>query len=148
MQRETKEFQNCDQKFKKFMRSVRDNPKLIKFAEEFNRGKASLNFFKTSNKTFEDIHKALDDLLDKKRELFKRLYFLSNDELLQMLSTVKGPQKLVEYLPKIFDNIYNLEFDLKDSIAGIVSKEGEICKLRALYMRGEEVEEWLRNLDE
>jgi dynein heavy chain, axonemal len=90
----------------------------------------------------------LDDLLDKKRELFKRLYFLSNDELLQMLSTVKGPQKLVEYLPKIFDNIYNLEFDLKDSIAGIVSKEGEICKLRALYMRGEEVEEWLRNLDE
>ncbi len=65
-----------------------------------------------------------------------------------MLSSVKSPQKLVEYLPKIFENIYDLEFDLKDSITGIVSREGEICKLRSLYMRGEEVEEWLRNLDE
>ena len=51
-------------------------------------------------------------------------------------------------MPKVFENIYNLEFDLKDSVMGIVSREGEICKLRSCYLRGEEVEEWMKLLEE
>jgi dynein heavy chain, axonemal len=147
MIRETKEFAACDQKFKKNMKQVRDNPKLIKYAEDY-KTKFWFNFFRSSNKVFQEIHKALDELLDKKRESFKRFYFLSNDELLQILSQVKTPQQVIPYLPKVFENIYNLEFDLKDSVMGIVSREGEICKLRGCYLRGEEVEEWMRILEE
>jgi hypothetical protein len=71
------------------MRSVRENPRLMKFAEEFNKGKASFNFFKTSNKTFEDIHKvklSTQKLNYKKKNffiyLFKYLLQLKKPELI------------------------------------------------------------------
>ncbi len=44
---------------------------------------------RNNNKQFEQIQKALDDYLDKKRENFQRFSFLSNLELLHILSMAK-----------------------------------------------------------
>jgi len=50
----------------------------------------------------------LEDFLEKKRDLFGRFYFLSNESLLEILSTVKNPIDMVIHLLKVFDGIDSL----------------------------------------
>ena len=64
-------------------------------------------------------------MLEKKREGFQRFFFLSNDELLEILSTAKSIHSLLPHLRKCFENINKLAFDESDSVSHMVSAEGE-----------------------
>jgi len=56
-------------------------------------------------KLIEIIRKAVENYLEEKRKQFSRFYFLSTDELLDLLSEQDKLDVVTDNLKKFFDNI-------------------------------------------
>jgi dynein heavy chain len=138
------------------MNETNQNPRAIDIA-----GKADqlLLKFKQANTRLDLIEKGLNIYLETKRGTFPRFYFLSNDELLEILSQAKVPQAVQPFLGKCFEGINAVHFEespkKKDSdlqITQMISSEEETVNLiEPLYPgRGDNrgnVELWLLGLE-
>lgn len=81
------------------------------------------------------IQKSLEEYLETKRVLFPRFYFLSNDELLQILANSSDVRAVQKHINKCFDNITELslvETGVVPDIEGMISSEKEKVEFTTL----------------
>ena len=77
----------------------------------------------------DQVQKGLSDYLETKRSVFARFYFLSNDELLSILSESKDVRLVQPHLKKCFEGVDRVKFLEDLTIDRIISPEGEEVRL-------------------
>ena len=140
---ESKRYQTMERIWRKIMGAAKANPQVIGFCPD----QRLLENLRESNKLLEQVQKGLSEYLETKRTAFPRFYFLSDDELLEILSQTKDPTAVQPHLRKCFENIAKLTFESDLKISEMHSSEGEIVQFcEELYPRGN-VEDWLLEVE-
>jgi dynein heavy chain, axonemal len=118
-------------------------------AIQFCNNAKLLEKWQESNKYLDLVQKGLADYLETKRAGFARFYFLSNDELLEILSQTKDPRAVQPHLKKCFEGVRTVEFLPTTEINVMISGEKE--KIDLAYNvdpRGKNVEVWMSEFEE
>jgi dynein heavy chain len=149
---EAKMFADVDKGLKAFIKKVSENPNCMRIGMLPSQA----DIFSSWNMTLETTQKQLEAYLEFKCMAFPRFYFLSNDELLEILAQTRNVQAVQPHMNKCFDGIKGLDFggqhpnspikkidENSVDIYGIISPESEYVTMgKNLKARGE-VENWL-----
>lgn len=103
----------------------------------------------SANEMLDIIKTGVNTYLERKRLIFSRFFFLSNDELLNMLSETKNPQHIQPYLNRCFSGIDRLNMTDDGDVHGIESAAGEqinFTQCISLIEAGN-IEKWLLNIE-
>lgn len=149
---ESRIFNKVDKTWKDVMRRAFKTPLAISNMTDSD----TLKIMKLNNMLLEQVTRSLEAYLELKRVAFPRFYFLSNDELLEILAQTRNPHAVQPHLRKCFDAIAQLRFKVirnedgeevkTNEITHMVSPEGELIPLQGLKARGA-VEDWLSKVE-
>jgi dynein heavy chain, axonemal len=101
LHKESKIFKQTDSFWKAIINRSREHPNVMKICNFEDL----LDKIKENNNSLDVIQKSLNNYLESKRAKFARFFFLSNNELLEILSQAKDPLAVQPYLKKVFENI-------------------------------------------
>ena len=96
---------------------------------------------------FEKLHSALGRNLDTTRSAFPRFFFLSDAELLDLVSHSKSPTEVVKHMSKAFDNLSVIHVT-DGIIVAIQSCEGEVLELCKGLRAKKNADKWMERLEE
>lgn len=138
-------FNNIDGHYLNIMKAVKNDTLVMSLAAH-PEYKGILN---DVLEQLEVCQKSLNKFLEMKRDSFPRFYFISDDDLLEILALSKNPTVIQSHLKKLFMGISRVVFDQqKENIVKILSVEGEEVLLNKPVHITDEVEFWLSELDD
>jgi dynein heavy chain len=107
---ESKLFRNVDNSWKKIMERASEQKNVIQCCQN----DILLNSLGGLQENLDFCQKRLESYLEKKRGVFPRFYFCSNQDLLKILSLGSDPQMVQDDFEKLFDAINRVTFDTTD----------------------------------
>ncbi|GIL46228.1 hypothetical protein Vafri_3260 [Volvox africanus] len=148
MPKERWEFQAADIKFRAIMKAVERSPEVLSFTDTQHL----LNDLQSCNMSFSVVERSLAAYLESKKLLFPRFFFLSNDELIEILSEAKEPLRIQPFAKKIIEAVKEFEFNSEQEITALISVEDERVPLDRPVTTSSEmvpgVEFWLIKVEE
>eukprot|EP00899_Mesostigma_viride_P012092 jgi/Mesvir1/20884/Mv07961-RA.1 len=142
MPEEGRRFALVDASWRRIMGVCKDTPSMLEMADT----PSLLEDLREANESLDVIQKGLNHYLETKRLAFPRFFFLSNDELLEILSETKDPLRVQPFLKKCFEGIASLQFEDNLDISAMYSVEKEkVAFTRTTNPKtaGGNVEKWL-----
>jgi dynein heavy chain len=144
---EAKKFGKTDQAYKKIMEAAAKQPNVLQACVKADGGNR-LNDLKNISFDLDKCQKSLTNYLESKQMSFPRFYFISNDDLLQILGS-SDPKAIQPFLLSLFDGCKRLTFGKGDKLLlGMVSDEGEEFSFETPVKPEGNVEDWMNKVDE
>ncbi|KAJ1515292.1 Dynein heavy chain 7, axonemal [Coelomomyces lativittatus] len=143
---EGKRFRGVDLFWREIMKHLLQDKHVMAIASIPNL----LDKLKQSFEELELIQKGLNHYLEVKRLYFPRFFFLSNDEMLEILSETRDPLRVQPHLKKCFEGVNTLQFEENLDISGMYSALKEYIpftkKISTVEANGA-VEKWLLEVE-
>ena len=148
---EAKKFGRTDTAYKKIMESVNHSSNVLHNAVKADGG-SRLADLKNISLDLDKCQKSLSNYLETKQMAFPRFYFISNDDLLQILSVGSDPNAVQDDFEKLFDAINRVSFDEQDrkmivEITQIMGGCNENIQLVEPVKAEGNIEDWLVKLE-
>ncbi|XP_031787006.1 dynein heavy chain 1, axonemal isoform X2 [Nasonia vitripennis] len=141
---ESKKYSTMERNWRRIMKQAFDNPIIMKQCAD----RSLLESLRECLSLLEVVQKGLSDYLESRRMLFPRFFFLSDDELLEILAQTRNVRAVQPHLKKCFENMKELRFEQDLSITRMYSAEGEEVVLDKPVRPEGSVENWLGAVEE
>lgn len=111
-----------------------------------------LNRLNVMNDKLDLLQRALEIYLETKRHIFPRFYFISNDDMLEILGNSKRPESVQPHLKKLFDNLNKLKIHKntglnKQEAMGMFADDGEYIEFDKPVILDGPAELWLLTVE-
>jgi dynein heavy chain, axonemal len=136
--KESKEFASWELQWKKVIKTITTDS--VSFYRRVcdetlgtNPSRSTIKLISKINLQMDTVRKGLDEFLERKRALFPRYYFISDEQLLAMFAGMDCKEPITaHFVPAIYQHIEKIIYkeDTKDTLLGIVSKQGEEFPLK------------------
>ncbi len=146
MPTEGRRFQSVNKTWREIMQRAADDSHVLKVFEMENL----VERLKECNVELELVQKGLNQYLEVKRLYFPRFFFLSNDEMLEILSETRDPLRVQPHLKKCFEGVASLKFEPNMDITGMYSSQKEYVKfIQTISTSAAQgaVEKWLLDVE-
>ena len=150
----TKDFEDTSERFKKVMKDTQENPKVTQACLVQGRESDLDDMYNI----MESCNKSLKEYIESKRKIFPRFYFLSPEQITDILAHATDPRCVIKHISSCFEGIKTLKFILPPadaesqiprSCSAMESRhDPEVVEFHETFDCTGAVEVWLKRLEE